>query len=66
MGLSNSFVSLGRVAGPVIAGIIFDINPNFPYLAGALILFVVFLMSLVWVKEERPLPTELETVKEKP
>jgi len=66
MGLSNSFVSLGRVAGPIIAGIIFDINPNFPYLAGALILFVVFLMSLVWVKEERPLPTELETVKEKP
>ena len=66
MGLSNSFVSLGRVAGPIVAGIIFDINPNFPYLTGAVILCAVFLMSLIWVKEERPLPTELETVKEKP
>src|SRR5512134_73085 len=51
MGLSNSFVSLGRVAGPIVAGIIFDINPNFPYISGALILCAVFFMSLVWVKD---------------
>jgi len=56
MGLSNSFVSLGRVAGPIIAGVIFDINPNYPYLTGALILFVVFLMSLIWVRERQPSP----------
>jgi DHA1 family multidrug resistance protein-like MFS transporter len=52
MGLSNSFVSLGRVAGPIVAGLIFDVNPNFPYLAGAMILCVVFVMSLVWVREK--------------
>jgi len=50
MGLSNSFVSLGRVLGPLYAGIVFDINPNYPYISGALILFVVFIMSLIWVK----------------
>lgn len=50
MGLSNSFVSLGRVVGPIYAGIVFDINPNYPYISGALILFVVFIMSLIWVK----------------
>lgn len=50
MGLSNSFVSLGRVLGPLYAGIVFDINPNYPYVSGALILFAVFIMSLVWVK----------------
>ena len=66
MGLSNSFVSLGRVAGPIVAGIIFDINPNFPYVSGALILFIVFVLSLLWIKDERPLSAELETVKEKP
>jgi DHA1 family multidrug resistance protein-like MFS transporter len=54
MGLSNSFVSLGRIVGPIMAGIIFDINPNFPYLAGALILCLVFAMSLVWVKDGQP------------
>ena len=53
MGLSNSFVSLGRVVGPLYAGIIFDINPNYPYLSGALILCVVFVMSLIWVKEKQ-------------
>ena len=50
MGLSNSFVSLGRVLGPLYAGIVFDINPNYPYISGALILFTVFIMSLLWVK----------------
>ena len=51
MGLSNSFVSLGRVVGPIVAGIIFDINPNYPYLSGALILAAVFVVSLLWVKD---------------
>jgi len=53
LGLSNSFVSLGRIVGPIVAGLIFDINPNYPYLAGALILCVVFILSLIWIKEER-------------
>ena len=65
MGLSNSFVSLGRVVGPIMAGIIFDINPNYPYISGALILCAVFILSLIWIKEERPSSAELETVKEK-
>ena len=43
MGLSNSFISLGRVAGPLYAGAMFDIHPNYPYLSGALILCVVFI-----------------------
>lgn len=51
MGLSNSFVSLGRVVGPLYAGAIFDVNPNYPYLRGALILCAVFIFSLIWVKE---------------
>ncbi len=51
MGLSNSFVSLGRVVGPLYAGAIFDVNPNYPYLSGALILCAVFIFSLIWVKE---------------
>jgi DHA1 family multidrug resistance protein-like MFS transporter len=66
MGLSNSFVSLGRVAGPIVAGIIFDINPNYPYLAGALILCIVFIVSLVWIKEEPAILDTSKTIKERP
>jgi len=49
MGLSNSFVSLGRVVGPIWAGAVFDLDPNYPYVSGAVILFIVFLLSLLWM-----------------
>lgn len=51
MGLSNSFMSLGRIAGPIWAGYIFDINPNFPYLSGAVILFMGFIISVVRISQ---------------
>ena len=51
MGLSNSFMSLGRIVGPIWAGFIFDVNVNYPYLSGAAIMFVGFLVSLVWVSQ---------------
>ncbi len=53
MGLSNSFMSLGRITGPVWAGFIFDTNVNYPYLSGAVIMFVGFLISLVWISQGR-------------
>jgi len=51
MGLSNSFMSLGRIAGPVWAGFVFDVNVNYPYLSGAAIMFIGFLVSLIWVSQ---------------
>lgn len=54
MGLSNSFMSLGRTIGPIFAGFIFDININFPYISGAVLMFIGFLVSLVWVSEQFP------------
>ncbi len=53
MGLSNSFMSLGRVIGPIWAGFIFDVNPNYPYLSGSVFMFIGFLISLVWLREPR-------------
>jgi DHA1 family multidrug resistance protein-like MFS transporter len=53
MGLNNSFNSLGRIVGPVWAGFAFDINYNLPYLSGAAIMFAGFLISLVWIAQER-------------
>ena len=52
MGLSNSFMSLGRIAGPIWAGYVFDVNVNYPYLSGSLFMFVGFLISLIWVTRE--------------
>jgi DHA1 family multidrug resistance protein-like MFS transporter len=49
MGLSNSFISLGRIAGPVWAGFAFDANVNYPYLSGSVFMFVGFLLALVLI-----------------
>jgi DHA1 family multidrug resistance protein-like MFS transporter len=53
MGLNNSFNSLGRVGGPIWAGVAFDLNYNLPYLSGAVIMFAGFLASLAWVTQQR-------------
>ena len=52
MGLNNSFMSLGRIAGPLWAGFIFDVNYNHPYISGAIIMLVGFLVSLIWLSKE--------------
>jgi DHA1 family multidrug resistance protein-like MFS transporter len=49
MGLSNSFMSLGRIIGPIWAGFIFDVNVTYPYLSGSLFMFIGFLISLAWL-----------------
>ena len=59
MGLNASFISLGQIAGPIWAGIVFDINMSYPYLSGAVILFLGFLLSLFKVKEEPVKPVQV-------
>jgi DHA1 family multidrug resistance protein-like MFS transporter len=50
MGLSNSFSSLGRIAGPIWAGFVFDMHVDLPYLSGAIFMFIGFVLSLIWIK----------------
>jgi len=49
MGLGNSFINLGRIVGPMWAGFIFDVNVSYPYLSGAMIMFIGFLIGLIGV-----------------
>jgi len=43
-----------------MGGIFFDINFDYPYLSGAVIMFVGFLMSLLWVFQGAKEATDLE------
>ena len=52
-GLNSAFTSLGNIAGPVIAGLLFDIHIDYPYLAAALVLFACFLLSFRASKKSR-------------
>jgi DHA1 family multidrug resistance protein-like MFS transporter len=68
MGLSNSFMSLGRIVGPLWAGFIFDVNFNYPYLSGALILFLGFLVSLARISQplREPASAALQPARQSP
>ena len=54
MGLSNSFISLGRIVGPLWAGFVYDLNLIFPYISGAVIMAAGFVVSAFWLKGEEP------------
>jgi DHA1 family multidrug resistance protein-like MFS transporter len=49
MGLNNAFMSLGRVVGPLWAGAVLDINLNFPFMTGALVMLIGFVASLFYL-----------------
>ncbi|GAB4506084.1 MAG: tetracycline resistance MFS efflux pump [Anaerolineales bacterium] len=53
MGLQQSFMSLGRVAGPLWGGAVFSISYHMPYYTGAVIMLLGFLGSLVFLNGAR-------------
>jgi DHA1 family multidrug resistance protein-like MFS transporter len=52
MGMNNAFMSLGRIAGPLWAGYSLDINLNYPYLTGALIMVIGFVLCMLFLPKE--------------
>lgn len=52
MGLSNSFISLGRIVGPLGGGLLLDIHLGYPYVAGALIMLIGFAASMAWGRQK--------------
>ena len=66
MGLANSFSSLGRMAGPIWAGFLFDLNYNLPFVSGAVILLAGFVVSLRWVRQEPAVPAPAQAPRSRP
>ncbi|OQY35416.1 MAG: hypothetical protein B6I38_01510 [Anaerolineaceae bacterium 4572_5.1] len=52
MGLNNSFMSLGRIVGPIWAGTVLDINLSYPYITGAFIMALGFVAALFFLQRE--------------
>lgn len=47
-GMNNMYMSIGNMIGPALAGILFDVNINFPYILGAFILLISFALVVTW------------------
>jgi DHA1 family multidrug resistance protein-like MFS transporter len=57
MGLSNSFVSLGRIFGPTLGGLVFDLNWGLPFVTASVVMMIGFLLSLRWMKQKHEIQT---------
>ena len=49
-GMNSMFTSLGNVFGPIVGGILFDINLNYPYYFATLVLVIGVVLALFWKK----------------
>ncbi len=52
MGIANAFMSLGRILGPLWGGKMLDINLNYPFLSGALVMLAAGFAGLVYLRHE--------------
>lgn len=53
MGITESYMSLGRIIGPLWGGMIFDVNLYYPFLSGILLLFIMFIATVSRVKFDK-------------
>ncbi|CAM3294152.1 multidrug efflux MFS transporter NorA [Filibacter tadaridae] len=49
-GMNSTFSSLGNIFGPIIGGVLFDINLNYPYYFAAIVLLIGTIIALFWKK----------------
>ena len=49
-GMNSMFTSLGNIFGPILGGILFDINLNYPYYFATIVLVLGVILALFWRK----------------
>ncbi|MFJ7933378.1 multidrug efflux MFS transporter NorA [Sporosarcina sp. NPDC096371] len=49
-GMNSSFTSIGNIFGPIIGGVLFDINLNYPYYFATIVLIIGLIIALFWKK----------------
>ncbi|WP_339164729.1 MFS transporter [Siminovitchia sp. FSL W7-1587] len=52
-GMNSMFTSIGNVLGPIIGGILFDIDLDYPFYFSSVFLLVGVALSLAWKKPEQ-------------
>lgn len=52
MGLNNSYMSIGNIFGPLLAGVLYDIRILYPFVLGLALLVITLLISIAWQKQK--------------
>ncbi|MBC7542165.1 MAG: MFS transporter [Candidatus Sericytochromatia bacterium] len=56
MGMLQSFESMARVVGPAVGGMLYYSHPDWPYLAGSLVMAGAFFFALAVLRPKAPQP----------
>lgn len=51
-GMNSMFTSLANISGPILGGMLFDVDINYPYYFAALIIVAGIVMTMFWKKPE--------------
>ncbi|MFD2443246.1 MFS transporter [Bacillus sp. CGMCC 1.16607] len=50
MGMNNSYMSIGNVLGPTLAGMLYDVNIIYPFIMGLIFLIFTMFVTIMWQK----------------
>lgn len=60
-GMNSMFTSLANICGPILGGILFDIDINYPYYFATVIIAVGIVLTLFWKKPVNDTANEVKT-----
>ncbi len=61
-GMNSMFTSLANISGPILGGILFDIDVNYPYYFATVVLVIGIILTLFWKKQVKPIKYVKDTV----
>lgn len=48
MGMNNAYMSIGNVLGPLLAGLLYDVNIAYPFILGLVLLLITTGITVIW------------------
>lgn len=54
-GMNSMFTSLANISGPILGGILFDIDINYPYYFATVVLAFGIILTILWKKQTKPI-----------
>ncbi|MHC0038371.1 MFS transporter [Pseudoneobacillus sp. C159] len=57
MGMNNAYQSIGNVAGPTLAGVLYDVRINYPFILGVALLIFTLAITVAWQKRSMKVKT---------
>ncbi|WHY69805.1 multidrug efflux MFS transporter NorA [Neobacillus sp. SuZ13] len=60
-GMNSMFTSLANISGPILGGILFDLNINYPYYFATVILSLGIILTLFWKKQASDSSNKVKT-----